>query len=354
MPKPVCPPYFTFDDFDLTRVKARNPAACPIKLCSTALIPVGYRRGELPFCVTHGIRLHSKTFAYCNDAQNLDDARLRNFIVRRDLAGKVALESKQKAESHRLGYEMSEDALSWNVFVSLAEAGKLRSAAEFLIGRDIGGEPDLYLWGARVDVTGEASGCRFRPLDLTRGNLERDIKRFKTEPDIMLVLHGRIVICIEAKFGSGNPIAHGGRSKAGEKPTDRDGLLRRYLDPTRTSARTRRDIDCDGIEGIFHSQLFRNVVFASEMANAGDWYVVNLVSATQWKVGRTGDKYSFDDPRPHVRSYLRSDRQNQFDFRTWEELYRKVVRNNQGLARLDSYIRTKSAHYEPAFDVEEL
>ncbi|MGA7710442.1 MAG: hypothetical protein WCA81_00950 [Rhizomicrobium sp.] len=127
MPNSIRPPYFTSDDFDLTRAKARNPTMCPINSCSTKLIRVPYRRGKLPFCLTHGIRLHSKTFVYYNVAQNLNDARLRNFIIRCDLASKVALGSAQKAESHRLGYEMSEDALSWNVFVSLAEAGKLRT-----------------------------------------------------------------------------------------------------------------------------------------------------------------------------------------------------------------------------------
>lgn len=51
---------------------------------------------------------------------------MRNFIVAQDLVRSVALRKGMKAESHRLGHEMSEDALSWNVFVSLAMAGKLR------------------------------------------------------------------------------------------------------------------------------------------------------------------------------------------------------------------------------------
>ena len=203
------------------------------------------------------------------------------------------------------------------------------------------------MWGERIDVKGGASGCRYQPLVDTIGNLESDITRFKTEPDIMLVLDGRIVICIEAKFGSGNPLAHHGKSKADEKPTDRDGLLGRYLD--RASERTKGAFDRDGIGEIFHSQLFRNLVFVSEMANGGDWHVVNLMSDTQRKLGTTTDKYSFDDPRPHVRSYLRSDCRDRFHFKTWEELYGKVVKNTSGLAQVGDYIRTKSAHYERAF-----
>ena len=206
------------------------------------------------------------------------------------------------------------------------------------------------MWGERVDVKGGESGHRYQPLVDTIANLENNVRKFKTEPDIMLVLDGRIVICIEAKFGSGNPLAHRGINKAEEKPTDRDGLLRRYLD--QASERTQSAIDRDGIGEIFHSQLFRNLVFASEMAKCGDWHVVNLMSDTQRKFGRTTDKSSFDDPRPHVRSYLRGDYRDRFHCKTWEDVYINVVRDTEGLAQLGTYLRTKSAHYERAFDLE--
>jgi hypothetical protein len=300
--------------------------------------------------MVHGIRLHTRTFEYFS-RQNHREAQLRNFVVRPDIAATVAW-SDQKAESYRLGYEMSEDALSWNVFVSFAEAGKLRRAAEFLIGHDVGGEPELYLWGELVDAKA-AAHRRYQPLVDTIGRLENDITRFRTEPDIMLVVDGRTVICIEAKFGSGNPLARDGTTKDGEKPTDRKGLLGRYLDPAK-SEKAARAIDPDGInEKIFHSQLFRNVVFASEMASGGDWHVVNLVSETQWKLkrSRTKDRHPFEDPREYVRSYLRAECEGRFHFHTWEELYRGLVRTTEGLAPLEAYMRTKSAHYELAFDL---
>ena len=88
------------------------------------------------------------------------------------------------------------------------------------------------------------------------------------------------------------------------------------------------------------------------MANGGDWHVVNLMSKTQRRLGQKTDKYSFDDPEPHVRSYLRSDCRDRFHFKTWEELYRTVVKNTRGLAPLDAYIRTKRAHYKRALDLE--
>jgi len=63
-----------------------------------------------------------------------------------------ALPKGMKAEAHRLGYEMSEDALSWNVFASLAVAGRLREAAQYLTGRPLRSKPSPYLWGRHIDL----------------------------------------------------------------------------------------------------------------------------------------------------------------------------------------------------------
>jgi len=72
-----------------------------------------------------------------------------------------------KVEAHRLGFEMSEDALSWNVFESLAMFGKLREATQFLTGRSLCVEPHLYLWGHLID---DLDGHHeiYEPLDRVR------------------------------------------------------------------------------------------------------------------------------------------------------------------------------------------
>lgn len=101
-------------------------------------------------------------------------------------------------------------------------------------------------------------------LQKVRENLERGISHFGSEPDIMLVVEGEIVICIEAKFGSGNSLAYEGRIKEGEKPTSRTGLLERYLGRS-TKAATRAAIQPESMAPRLHSQLFRNIVFASEI-----------------------------------------------------------------------------------------
>jgi hypothetical protein len=330
-----------------------------MRVCSATLVNLAYgkqldRDGKpikktKPWCPVHGIRLHSGTFVYWNGGDQRQDSRLRNFIVEQ---GSVTAIAATKAEAHRLGYEMSEDALSWNVFVSLAVAGKLKEAGEWLTGRSLSGEPELYLWGQRIDINGGKRGNgehrAYPALLKVRESLEGGITRFGTEPDIMLVINGEMVICIEAKFGSGNPLAYGGDVKQGEKPTSRAGLLERYLGVS-TTARTKAAIQPDSKTPRLHSQLFRNMVFASEMAEK-DWHVVNLVSKTQ-QGAEGNERYSFADPTSDVKSYLGPDSQSCFTYRTWEGLYAALVKDKPELAQLGLYMRDKSAHYRPAFEL---
>jgi hypothetical protein len=155
-----CNRIFGYSDFDQARVGTVPFEDCPVRGClpKTVVVPYGKRidrHGNLktrPWCSEHGIRIHSGTFVYWNGLGTENRSRLCNFIVRQDLVEEIALAVGAKAESHRLGYEMSEDALSWNVFVSLAVARKLKDAAYFLTGRTLTTEPDLYLWGKRVDT----------------------------------------------------------------------------------------------------------------------------------------------------------------------------------------------------------
>lgn len=353
-----CLRHFGHADFDPARVDQNPPSRCPVRRCSATLVNIPYgkqnngdRKNEgrtMPWCPEHGIRLHSGTFVYWNGRGLEDESRLRNFIVRRDLVRAVALPKGMKAESHRLGYEMSEDALSWNVFVSLAVVGRLREAAQFLTGHTPRTEPHLYLWGRRIDVR-HGEHALYEPLLRVRNALEPDIHTFVTEPDIVLVAEGEMVISIEAKFGSGNPLAYDGTTKKGKKPTSRAGLLARYLG-AKTSDLTKHFVLPDHMGTRLHSQLFRNIVFASEMAGEVPWHVVNLVSSTQ--LGTRDDaRYSFGDPTEDVRGYLHPDWRHCFTYRTWEKLHAALVRDNVDLAELDRYLRGKSAHYLPAFDL---
>jgi hypothetical protein len=345
-------------DFDLSRVDALPISRCPLRDCLATLshVPYGNQHGRdgrpkevtKLWCPEHGIRLHSGTFVYWNGPDQEKESQLRNVLVERGLATEIALEPGAKAETGRFGNEMSEDALSWNVFVSLAVAGQLKAAANFLTGRNLVTEPDLYLWGKRIDIRGGERG-RFEPLWKARMHLESGIHSFNTEPDIMLVVEGEIVICIEAKFGSGNSLAHDSPVKEGEKPTSRNALIERYLGNS-TKVRTQAAIRPNSGSSKLHSQLFRNIVFASEMADK-EWHVVNLVSRKQHRLGKDSLRSSFADPTVDILSFLSPESQSFFTYRTWENLYAEVIKDTPDLAELDHYMRRKSAHYRPAFDV---
>lgn len=351
-----CSDAFGHQSFDLNAIDRSSYSRCPIWGCHAKLeeVPVDTKGTLRPWCPVHGIRLHTGTFVYWNGDGRNDEARLRNFIVRPDLVRKIALAKGKKAESHRLGYEMSEDALSWNVFVSLAAASRLRQAAKGLTGRMLSKEPELYLWGRRIDLSG-GEDMRHPELDRVGSLLEQGITNFRTEPDIMLVAPGELLVCIEAKFGSGNTMADGAPTKDGQKPTSRSALLSRYLEP---SAHAGAVILPEAIPEEFHSQLFRNIVFACEMARGTPWHVVNLVSETQWALAKVASqagasigKYSFADPTPAVHAYLRDESRSCFTFRTWEELHANVIKGEANLGALNAYLRGKSAHFRPAFEL---
>jgi hypothetical protein len=104
----------------------------------------------------------------------------------------------------------------------------------------------------------------------------------------------------------------------------------------------------DRIGKRFHSQLFRNIVFACEMAAELPWHVVNL--ASNKPLGHADEvRYSFVPPTDDVCGYLHPDYQHCFTYRTWEDLYAALIRDQADLEELDVYLRGKSAHYLPAF-----
>jgi len=204
----------------------------------------------------------------------------------------------------------------------------------------------LYLWGLRVEP-GTSEALTYEHLYSVRQALESDIVHYRTEPDAIIIGPNRL-ICIEAKFTSGNPLAQDVDVEAGEKPKRRDDLIRRYVERNHVWAKPMivpRDIG-----GTVHSQLLRVAVFAACMAQlAGvEWQVVNLVSATQWErrkhrlVPRHED---LSDPTSSLPSPVRA----HFRFDTWEALYAGVVRDDPMLADVGEFMRRKSAFLKRAF-----
>src|SRR5262249_3522181 len=83
---------------------------CFVRGCEHFLRPpTRQSRGDV--CPIHGIRTHrSGTFSYPDPG--------RNAIVARDLLASRIVGNPYKFESHRLGYEKSEDMLTFNLFRS--------------------------------------------------------------------------------------------------------------------------------------------------------------------------------------------------------------------------------------------
>jgi Restriction Endonuclease associating with ARP len=318
----------------------RGPKECPVKGCENKSADI---------CEEHGLKIHRTTFVYFNgiSPQERCRAQLRNFLLGgRGFLRDHILQNRNKAETHRLGNEKSEDALTWNVFGELHRRGLLHLAYAYVTGENAGpGQVRLFLWGLEIDFAGNnAIQCQY--LTEVRKNLEHGVRRFFTEPDVMLLGPDRLVL-IEAKFTSGNTVCVDGKDADGEKPRSRDGLIRTYIEENKLwqPVLCRQDLD----EKV-HSQLLRMIVFASTMAQMmkKGWKVVNLVSRTQWeqwheRAQATG--YDYRDPTECIPSRVRG----HFQFLYWEDLFRAILANDDRVAEIAEYMRRKSANLAPAF-----
>ncbi|MGO9863709.1 MAG: hypothetical protein ACLPLR_08875 [Terriglobales bacterium] len=274
-------------------------------------------RGQKPcFCPKHGISVSTKPTYIYQDSE-------RNFIVGRDILERVC-----KVEKWRLGFETSEDAVSWNVFVSLLTLGGLAEAFEALTGIIPTVEPELYLWGNRIN----ADCSRWPNLCKVRAELENGLG-LPTEPDIMLRTPGQAIVLIEAKFGSSNSVLAGKKGRFGSVTE----FLNRYrckdggADPL-----NRKWISVQPAKEILE-QLCRNAVFAHWLASECEKpFVINLV-----RRAAQNDEQLF---RRHL-----AENAVQFNVRTWEDLRGLPVVQGEQASVLRRYLKNKTLNLLPAF-----
>ena len=279
--------------------------------------------------------IHTKTFVYTDP--------LRNIRFERDYFKRHILHNPLKAETHRFGYENSEDALTWNVFAALARRRRLSALSRSLFQVDTNDEPELYLWGLRVSLDDPVPKKQFDALCKAREVFESGIKKLHTEPDIMMYAPKRYLILVEAKFTSGNPIAKPSANDVpGEKPKSREGILDRYradqLPPGSILTPTK--------EAPLFSQLYRNLVFAIRMAEKLNvqWRLVNLTSKQAYEE-------MSDDLATFTNAVLPAESQQRFVRYTWEQLFHDHVEGKDDLQELATYLRYKSANRGRAFDI---
>jgi hypothetical protein len=305
---------------------------CFVRGCKRIVrTPTRYTKGEP--CPDHGIFCH---FSSGGATYSYADVR-RNAIVSPDLLARRIVHHPFKYESHRLGAERSEDMLTWNVFRSLQEADFLGTFARAITGDTCTVEPFLYLWG--ICLTEDD----FDPWDLLIAARERfesrlPVVRPLTEPDIGIMLPGRYLILIEAKFCSPNTSYLRG-PRANPQSLTLNELLGIYheprlriLDHARAAARPQ-----------VHYQLWRNMVFSEWMAQQDHprtkAFHVNLV--------RRGFERSSAE---EFSGLVRPEFKNRFRRITWESIYALCLKT-PALSRLCRYMETKTARLVRAFNL---
>lgn len=319
-------PYGTTDVDPQIRLEPGTPrrVRCFVRGCQHVLrVPTRPGRGEI--CPVHGIRCHCS--ASTGPTYTYPDVRRNVIVSHTKFAGQI-VGHPFKYESHRLGSENSEDALTWNVFRSLQKAGCLNEVARWITGQEAA-EPYLFLWGICL------SEGSFRPWDLLiqardryEGNLP--VVRPLTQPDIALYLPGRYLILIEAKFTSPNPFYAEGPRRDAQSLTKSE-LLDIYQDPGQEIL----DIEKARTEGLVFYQLWRNTVFADWMARAAGKgtkaYHANLTRA-----GKETDSCA------RFRKLVRPQYADRFTHIAWEDLCHLCTADRPGLSRLHRYLETKT------------
>jgi len=305
---------------------------CYVRGCELVLqTPTRYKKGDV--CLDHGIRCHSSSYGV---TYSYADVR-GNMIASPDLLATRVIGHPFKYESDRLGLERSEDAVSWNVFRSLQEAGCLGRLAQAITGDACTAEPLLYLWG--ICLTKDS----FNPMELliaARKRFESNlpVERPYTEPDIMLHLPGRYMILIEAKFTSPNTTYGRGPRKDAQSLT-LDELLEIYHDPSlrildHAWARSQSRV---------HYQLWRNMLFSEWMARedhpSTKAFHVNLV------------RQGFEEASAaEFHALVNPDFKDRFQRLTWEGIH-QLFSDNPALETMCRYLETKTAGLVQAFNI---
>lgn len=325
MPTPNLP--YGIDDLDpKVNVQAGPPKRirCFVKECQHFLEAPTKTPLSGEVCPDHGIRCHSSpTYVYADPS--------RNVIVDPEMFGHRIVGHPDKADSRQLGNENSEDTLSWNVFRYFQNVGCLsRLVAESFRLPDVEEEPQLYLWGLRIDD-------ELKKWDLlTQARDEFDSRppaaRQETEPDIALHVPGKYLLLIEAKFTSSNVCYTDEHSRPLQELRDK------YSDDSLKIL----DFDKARNQGRLYYQLWRNMVFAEWMAKQDsdptEAYVINLVREDH-----------DEESALEFRELLKDDYRDRFRQVTWEEIYRWAACHGDRDELLCRYMEKKTAKLKKAF-----
>lgn len=250
---------------------------------------------------------------------------LDNAIAGRELIAEAVAGAWGGQEFARFGNENSEAALTWNVFRTLQETGRLGAVTRALTGFEPAAEPELFYRGRRITI--EATAI-WDELAAALDGLEPDLTR-RVEPDVCLRVPGFGWIVVEASFGPS--------SDAADDAAAVEGFLASYaaacpglFDEERIRTTRLRDIP---------PHLLRTLAVAHTLrVDAERAVVIALV--------READTA---DVERRVDRCLAGSADVEFHRFTWESFHRALDAADPELGPLRGYLEGKSLGLRPAF-----
>ena len=195
----------------------------------------------------------------------------------------------------------------------------------------------MFLWGINVE-----SYQSWDLLVAARNRFESNLPldRPLTEPDIAIHIPNELVLLIEAKFTSVNPVYKVG-PRANSQSLTLDELIEIYQDQTLRSLNLVKANKSTQI----HYQLWRNLVFAEWMARLDgervEHQVINLVR-----------DQSEQQSVEQFKQLLNPGRGNTIQRTTWESIY-FWTRKHPRLSLLSNYLEQKTAGLQQAFNLNQ-
>ncbi|MEI7761268.1 MAG: hypothetical protein WCJ67_10970 [Thermoleophilia bacterium] len=254
---------------------------------------------------------------------------LDNAIAGRELIAEAIAGRWGNPEATRFGNENSEAALTWNVFRTLQEVGRLGVACGPLTGFEPAAEPELFYGGRRIAL--EAASV-WEELATTLDKLEPGLRQH-IEPDVCLHVPGFGWVVIEASFGPS--------SDAFDDPVQVEEFLALYAAVcpglfAEERIRTTRLRDVPPL-------LLRTIAVAHSLMAEGEQAVVIAVV-------RESDT---TDVERRVGRLLAETADVAFRRVTWESLYRALDPADPALAPVRDYLENKSFGLRPAFALQD-
>jgi hypothetical protein len=307
---------------------------CPIKGCDTRIDE--YPSMEKPrnsYCQKHKIYCRRNTYIYEEKVDNLIiDKELFENVFEKQNNGKY--DREKKYDTKKMGHENSEDALTWNVFVTLQKAGGLKAVASLISDKSCEEELELILWGYSLK-----DGLLIKELKSFREKFESQIG-VPTEPDIILKTANEVFL-IEAKFCSSNSR----KDISVWRDKEIDGRTKKEYDSykIRYGGLIDEVLNKDIIErqNKFCSQLVRYALYANYAYKDKSYYIVNLLPKMHKEISLIKEEF-----KPYLKK-------NNFKTITWEDIY-EALENLKGepeIIVLRKYLQEKTANLKKAFTI---